>query len=452
MLQIHVLILLTLISLGVSNLSYATEEKRTVKIVNSSSWPPFSFVGENGQPKGILYDLWVEIGHQQSIDIEFITTDWSSTLDLMRTSEAEVHAGLFQSNERREYLDFSIPIRIPIATRLFVAKDHNIAGLYDLGTTKVGVIRGGFSEGFIHQNYANVVTESFPGTTALLDAALAGEVDVFASDYTAAMYYLHKNNAPTAFRAVETLYMERLRAAVPKGDLAQLALVNKALSELPEEDFDRIVNKWIQSDNQLPSWVLPSFILFVVLMVLMFVALYICILKRQVQRKTNELQTLSETDALTGLYNRQKFESIFETRLQRYQGYKETFSLILIDVDNFKHINDSYGHVIGDKILLALANVLKKTTDRNAMVARWGGDEFTVLLPNASIDVALETANQIQQQFAEEQSSELESCTTSIGITQVLSGDEADDMFIRADEALYSSKNSGKNAITCLPA
>lgn len=451
MFWIRVFLLITISFTGLANLAYASEESNKIKVVNSSSWPPFSFIGEDGQPKGILYDLWTELGMQQGVDVEFINTNWNNTLDMMRNGDADVHAGLFRSKDRDTYLDFSVPIRIPIATRLFVSTNLNIDGLYEVGNIEVGVIRGGFSEGFINKNYSAVTTKPYPGTTALLNAAMAGEVKAFASDYAAAMYYLHKNGQPTAFSAVETLYMERLRAAVPKGDASQLALINKALSELPDEDFDRIVNKWIQSDSQLPHWVVPSFLLSIALLTLIFILFYIVMLKRQVRSQTLELRALSETDSLTGLYNRKKFEHCFECELRRYKLYKEAFSLILIDVDNFKQVNDTYGHAIGDETLLILVDILKNNIRQSDMLARWGGDEFTILCANTDRQSAIVQAKKLQRLIVEHTFPAIEKCTISIGIAEVKEQDQTNDIFIRADKALYKSKEEGKNTITCLP-
>ncbi len=444
---IRFVVLLTACTLGISTISLASEEIKTIKVVNSSSWSPFSFIGEDGQPKGMLYDLWLEIGRQQGIKVEFINTRWTNSLDMMRSGDADVHAGLFQSSERDAYLDFSVPIRIPIATRLFVSSQLDIDGLYEVGDISVGVISGGFSEGFIHQNYASVVTKSYPGTMALLKAAIAGEVQAFASDYAAAMYYLHKYGEPTSFSAVETLYMERLRAAVAKGNTAQLELINKALLELPDEDFNRIVNKWIQSDSQLPEWVLPSFLLSIALLSLTFVLCYALLLKRQVRSKTRELQVLSEMDSLTKAFNRKKFESCFEDELRRYHRNGEVFSLLLMDVDNFKQINDTYGHVVGDETLIALVARLKKNIRQTDLLARWGGDEFTILCLNTDSTAAVELAKALQQQITGYSFNTIERCTISIGVAQVQPNDKTDDIFVRADEALYHSKAEGKNTV-----
>ena len=450
MFWIRVLTLVILSVIGLTSAGYASEESKKITVVNSSSWPPFSFIGEDGQPKGILYDLWTELGRQQAVEVEYINTDWSNTLEMMRNGDADVHAGLFQSNDRDEYLDFSVPIHIPIATRLFVSTDLNIDGLYDIGDIKVGVIRGGFSEGFISKNYPEVKTTLYTGTTALLNAAISGELKAFASDYAAAMYYLHKNGEPTAFSAVETLYMERLRAAVAEGDAGQLKLINKALSELPDEDFDRIVNKWIQSDSQLPEWVLPSFLSSIAILTFIFILFYILMLKRQVHSTTRKLRSLSETDSLTGIDNRKKFEHCFECELNRYKRYKQSFSLILIDVDNFKDVNDTYGHVIGDETLIVLVDILKKNIRQSDMLARWGGDEFTILCTNTDRSAAIIQAKKLQRLVTEHQFPAIGTCTISIGIAEVKEQDKTDDIFVRADQALYTSKEEGKNTITCL--
>lgn len=429
-------------------MGHASEPENKLIVVNSASWPPFSFIGEDGQPRGILVDLWYEIGEQQNIDIHYKNTSWANTLEQMKSGEANVHAGLFRSVERDEYLDFSIPIGIPIATRLFVSSDLKIDGFYGLGKHKVGVTKSGFAEGFINSNYPDVVHAPYSNSQEIIEAAISGEIKAFAMDYAAAMYYLHKLGYPTEFQAVETLYMERLRAGVAEGDKVRLKLINQALSDMPQEEFDRILNKWIQSDRELPEWILPGFILVVSTLLILFTVFYILMLKRQVDAKTYELRALSETDALTGIFNRQKFEVCFEHELSRFRRYKQEFSLILIDIDDFKLVNDRHGHAVGDDVLVDMVNLLKSNIRDSDIIARWGGEEFAILCPNTKKEAATIQAVKLQKLILDHEFPVIKRCTVSFGIAEAVEGDDEHELFVRADNALYVSKEEGKNTVT----
>ncbi|WP_375750275.1 diguanylate cyclase [Vibrio sp. HN007] len=426
----------------------ASKKRDKVVVVNSASWPPFSFIGEDGEPKGILYDLWTEIGKRQGINVQYVNTAWANSLEQMRSGEAHIHAGLFKSTDRDEYLDFSIPIGIPIATRLFVSSDLEVDNASEIGEYTVGVTRGGFSDGFIKANYPEVKRKAYSTSKDIIDAAISGEIKIFVMDYTAAMYFLHKRGYPTEFQAVETLYMEKLRAAVSEGDENLLSTVNEALNEIPQEEFDRILNKWIQSDRELPDWIVPGFIFVISLLLIMFTVFYILMLKRQVDAKTEKLKALSETDALTGICNRQKFESCFQCEITRFRRYEQVFSLILIDIDDFKLVNDNYGHSVGDDVLVALVNLLKGNIRDSDILARWGGEEFVILCPNTDKDAATSQAKKLKDLISTHEFPVVKKCTVSFGIAEAIEGDDEHEIFVRADNALYASKEGGKNTVT----
>ncbi|MDG3088363.1 sensor domain-containing diguanylate cyclase [Vibrio hannami] len=448
MLVIRLFLLTVLLLTGTTPLAQSSEENEKIVVVNSKSWPPFSFVGDNGESKGILYDLWMEVARQQEIDIQFVNTDWADTLDKIRSGDADLHAGLFRSSERDEYMDFSVPIDIPIATRLFVASDLDVEKLYEMGEHQVGVTKGGFAEGFIEANYPEVLIKSYPNSKEIIEAAIQREIKVFAMDYPTGMYFLHKHGYPTEFRAVETLYMERLRAGVPEGNRELLKLANKALTEMPEEEFNRILSKWIQSDKALPRWILPGFLFSVAFLLFSFTVFYILMLRKQVDAKTQELRTLSEIDALTKISNRQKFETCFECELTRYKRYKQVFSLILIDIDDFKLVNDIHGHSVGDEVLISLVDLLKTNIRESDMIARWGGEEFVILCPNTDKNSATQQAIKLQELILSHEFPVVDRCTVSFGIAEVTESDDTQDVFIRADKALYTSKEEGKNTVT----
>ena len=429
--------------------AFATDKPDRITVINSSSWPPFSFVNEKGQPKGILVDLWQEIGHQQGIEVEFVTQSWKDTLTAVKQGDADIHTGLFSSVEREAYLDFSVPIRIPFATRLFVSNKLQVKGMSDIGNLAIGVTLGGFAEGFIHNDYPHINLQTFSNSKQVVEAAIAGDILAFVLDYPAAMYYLHKYNAPTMFRVSETLYSKKLRAAVVKGNQEMLNFVNLAFQDLPTEEFDRITTKWLQSETRTPSWLIPTFSSVLIFLLICFSLFYIIALKRQVAARTEDLQRLSETDSLTGILNRKKIEEKFADELIRYKRYNRPFSIMLIDIDKFKEVNDTFGHPVGDEVLIALAKLLNNSVRQADSVARWGGEEFLLICPNTCIKEATILAEKLRKQIEEYDFPEIKHCTASFGVAEASQQDETKDIFMRADKALYRSKTEGRNRISC---
>lgn len=166
-----------------------------------------------------------------------------------------------------------------------------------------------------------------------------------------------------------------------------------------------------------------------------------------------ELINLSITDALTGLYNRRHFDEIFESELNRAKRNKHNIGLILLDIDHFKKLNDTYGHVKGDKALKGVASAIKKVTKRSSEFAfRVGGEEFCILTTNENIDEMLTLADRLTQEIRglkieNKNSDASEFLTVSGGIVSLLPNveDTKDNIYKLADDRLYKVKESGRN-------
>jgi diguanylate cyclase (GGDEF)-like protein len=168
-----------------------------------------------------------------------------------------------------------------------------------------------------------------------------------------------------------------------------------------------------------------------------------------VEKKTEALQRMAVTDVLSGLYNRRYFNETASELFSESLKTKKRFSILMIDIDNFKRINDLYGHLKGDDVIRILGEVLRETIRRSDTACRYGGEEFVVLMPETRYNEAFEVAERIRSAVKEYAEKRLEGMkvSVSIGITQV---DFSHDVNIeqvvnRADEALYRAKNEGKD-------
>ena len=164
-------------------------------------------------------------------------------------------------------------------------------------------------------------------------------------------------------------------------------------------------------------------------------------------KKTKKYEELASIDSLTKLYNRYKFTELFVAEYSTMTKRDNDMSLMMIDIDHFKNINDTYGHNIGDKVLVGIASVLKKHFRNVDIVGRWGGEEFVVLIPTANIENSQKIANKIRMAIKESDILEGLKVTASFGITQVKFGDTLEIAISRADEALYEAKNSGRDTV-----
>ena len=163
--------------------------------------------------------------------------------------------------------------------------------------------------------------------------------------------------------------------------------------------------------------------------------------------KNKKYETMASTDPLTGLYNRFKFSELYFLEYTAMIQRDSDMSIILLDIDFFKRINDTYGHNIGDQVLIQVSHVLLKTLRSIDIVCRWGGEEFVVLLPAASVQNAVYLSEKLRVYIEELEIDIVGKITASFGVSQVREDDDIEDAIARADKALYIAKNSGKNRV-----
>jgi diguanylate cyclase (GGDEF)-like protein len=156
----------------------------------------------------------------------------------------------------------------------------------------------------------------------------------------------------------------------------------------------------------------------------------------------------AHTDALTGLGNRHWMRTMFEREVTRTMHANKALCLMMIDVDNFKLFNDRYGHIAGDRVLVAVSEALREYLRPTDLVARFGGDEFAVLLPDLQLNQARQTAERIRQQVAGLSPSSLATAVTvSIGLASRTDDDDVAKLVQRADAAMYDAKQAGRNRV-----
>ena len=153
-------------------------------------------------------------------------------------------------------------------------------------------------------------------------------------------------------------------------------------------------------------------------------------------------------DSLTGIYNRHKFIEEFNKELKRSDRHNHNIAFAIMDIDKFKHINDEYGHNIGDLVLKTLADVIKENIRETDCFARWGGEEFVLLLPETEQKGAIALAEKIRNAVEKKNFNLASNVTISIGVSTYKKGEALESIYSRADKALYASKEQGRNRVT----
>jgi signal transduction histidine kinase len=265
--------------------------------------PPFSFAGRDGEPQGVLVEFWQLWATRNGHEIRFYLADLDETIEAVRSGRADFHSGLFYSDPRSEYLDFSSGF-LDDTLSLFVLDKLNVQSISDLGATPilVGASRDHYAAEYIQHNYPLLRLKLYPNNEDVVMSALRNELVAFAVDYPVAFYFLSKYDARGQFRVVTDLATHELRAAIRKGNREILDIVESGLGNISKEDIAALSDKWGLREKRLfPPWLIRAIVggavgfLFIALLVNGY------LLKREVRRKTREL---NDKNRILNLINR----------------------------------------------------------------------------------------------------------------------------------------------------
>ncbi len=178
-------------------------------------------------------------------------------------------------------------------------------------------------------------------------------------------------------------------------------------------------------------------------------------LQNEHAKMMKKLEALAITDGLTSLFNSRHFFSQVKIEMDRYTRYLHPLSLLILDIDLFKNFNDTWGHLEGDKVLMAMGEIITCCLRTNDTAYRYGGEEFTVILPETRLEKACLVGERIMGILSQRRFTpvpgESVAVTISIGVTEFSKEDNLESFIKRADKAMYCSKKAGRNRLTCLP-
>lgn len=197
------------------------------------------------------------------------------------------------------------------------------------------------------------------------------------------------------------------------------------------------------TENFLQHMLINEFLLFIISLLVFF------FIRNQIHQR-RLLHKMAKTDNLTGLPNRSIFKQALTENIKRSNKNQWPLSLIFFDIDHFKKINDTYGHLIGDKVLKTVARSIEDGLTHKDIFARWGGEEFVILLPNTDLKSAEKVAERLRHKLENMTEFDIQ-ITSSFGVSDLRPDDTADSLMQRGDEMLYLSKQQGRNRVTATP-
>jgi diguanylate cyclase (GGDEF)-like protein len=164
-------------------------------------------------------------------------------------------------------------------------------------------------------------------------------------------------------------------------------------------------------------------------------------------RMQEELHRLATTDMLTGLRNRRAFKDLLGLEVKRSERHGDALSIIMFDIDRFKRINDTHGHHVGDEVLVQVARLVRERIRESEIFARWGGEEFIILLPHTVLQSAVHLGWALHERLLAHPFPQVGTVTASFGVAQYAAGDSLDGLLQRADAAVYRAKANGRSRV-----
>ncbi len=319
-----------------------------------------------------------------------------------------------------------------------------VANLKELEGKRIGIQSKTVAALEIAKAYPGIDLVEYKSNEEGLKAVNKGQVYGFLGDLFSASYAIQNSYADTM--KISGRFGEDMKAsmAVRKEDATLAEIIDKVLASVDEDQKRGIQQRWIsvQYEEAVDYELMMKLIAVFVVITIFFAYRY------QIMSKHNEqLRQLSIRDVLTQLYNRRYLDEFLTSTLRMAQRYKTPFAVILLDIDDFKQINDTYGHNEGDRALKAISKILSEHSRENDVVGRWGGEEFLIVCPHTTLDGARHLAEQLRGRIDGELASDDLQISASFGVAEYADEANVYKLITRADDALYEAKAQGKNRV-----
>lgn len=422
------------------------QKAKPITMCVDPDWVPFEHITPEGKHEGIGADLVQLVVQRVGLQTQLVQTKtWEESLAASKAGRCQITSFLNESANRAAWLQFTSPI-FSDPNILVAREEHAYVGdLRGLVNEVLALPRGTMVEERIRQEFPNLRVVLTNTEEEAIELVSTRQADLTVRSLIVAAYAIKKEglfNLKIAGQVPQ--FVNQLRIGVLKDETLLLSILDKGARTITPQEREMISNRHVSVKVQQGIDYRLFWKLLGGAVVLLLIFFY---WNRKLSHLNRKLIHLAETDQLTGLYNRLKIDQTLNTEIHRAQRAAQSMSVIMLDIDFFKRINDLYGHQAGDQLLVGLAELLRQRTREIDLVGRWGGEEFIVICPYTNLEGALSLAENLrvtveQQQFVQDQH-----ITISVGVSTYQEGDTGKDLVARADAALYAAKNAGRNRV-----
>ncbi len=420
---------------------------------------PYEWFSDDGRLEGFQIELIRAIAESSDRRISFVTGPWETVRQGLIAGNIQV-VSMFDQPVRREYADFSKPHSV-LASEIFIRFGSKpIRSIADLAGKEVIQQSGALSTEYLRTQAIKYTSIPVRDQFEAMRLLASGKHDCVITTQVGGRYALQKLGIKNVITSGQPILASNVAFAVRKGNDDLLQWLNAGIDRVKADGtYEQLYQKWFGEGGQVRLAEMhklrkTAFIALGVLLLIIAVGLlWVKMLRRAVAVKTFELQYLAEHDSLTGVYNRHYItQAINQAILDfQYQGMREMFGILFIDLDRFKLINDSLGHHIGDLVIKAVAFEILASIDSRCQLARWGGDEFIVLVRNVPHSEALlKVAERISQKLKAAYNFRDKDIYVGASIGAVMSSlryHGADEMLRDGDNAMYRAKADKRSSV-----
>lgn len=418
----------------------------SIRMCVDPDWVPFERITAQGEHEGIAADLVQLVAQRIGLKIEVLPVKtWDESLTASKAGKCQIMSFLNQTPAREQWLSFTQPIFYD--QNIIVTREEHpyIGDPKNLTDETVVLPRGTMIEERIRKDFPNLKVITTSSEADAITHVSERKADMTVRSLIVAAYAIKKEglfNLKISGQIPD--YANQLRIGVLKDEPVLRDILDKGVQTITAQEREAIANKHVaikvqqMSDNSLIWKVIVGGSL-ILLLVLAW--------NRKLNTMNKELARLSVTDALTGLHNRHKTDDVLDRELQRSLRFDQPFSVIMIDIDEFKQVNDSYGHNVGDQVLIAVARLLQAHTRETDVIGRWRDEEFIVICTQTDQAGAVKLAENLRQTLQNEELAVVHQKTASFGVATYHLNDQPKDIVARADAALYEAKRNGRNRV-----
>lgn len=418
----------------------------SIKMCVDPDWAPFEHITQDGKHEGIAADLVQLLAQRVGLRIElYPVKNWDESLAASKAGHCQIMSFLNQTPMREEWLRFTHPIFYD--PNILVTREEHpfVSDMHGLSNESLALPRGTMVEEKIRKEFPNlriILTDNEDESVAMVSDRKA---DLTVRSLIVAAYAIKKEglfNLKIAGQLPQ--FTNELRIGVLKNETLLYSILDKGVRTITAQEREEISNRHVVVNVQQRIDYALVWKVVAASLTLLFMAFY---WNRKLSRLNHELARLSVTDQLTGLYNRLKIDQTLNIEILRAQRTGQALSIIMLDVDHFKQINDVYGHQTGDQVLITMAKLLCLRTREIDIIGRWGGEEFIIICSCTTLEGAMTLAENIRTTIDTHLFEHVNHASVSLGVSTYVLGDTVIDLIARADTALYAAKHAGRNQV-----